>query len=170
MDRAKEANDEDTLETLSEIGPPVNGYYTGGRDGLVEQRKILGEYGGAAHDPEQLTSYMNEMIFADEYSLWDSVRYIRGIFFTLDAFMPVYNKVDLFKEVPEIRVPLYVLTGRYDYQTPFVLAEEYFDRLRAPLKKWIWFEDSAHMQIYEESQKYMDTMVRTVCKECEDIQ
>ncbi|MDH4263977.1 MAG: alpha/beta hydrolase [Spirochaetia bacterium] len=161
---SKDLKNESAQKQLEKIGPPVNGYYKNGKKGLITERKLLNQMGGSVFSKEIGPMYMLTMIFPKEYTLWDSFQYIRGINYSIDSFMPVYNHVDLFKEVPEIKIPIYILTGRHDLQTPFTLAEKYFEKLRSPEKRWIWFENSAHLQIFEESDKYIDLMVNTVRK------
>jgi len=164
VQRSKDLKNESIQNQLKNIGPPVNGYYKNGKEGLIAERKLLNQMGGSVFSKKMGTMFMLSMTFPAEYTLWDSFQYIRGINYSIDSFMPVYNQVDLFKEVPEIKIPIYVLTGRHDLQTPFALAEKYYEKLRAPEKKWIWFENSAHLQIFEEPEKYMDLLINTVRK------
>jgi pimeloyl-ACP methyl ester carboxylesterase len=63
-------------------------------------------------------------------------------------------KTDLFKAVPSQQIPVYILQGRFDYQTSYVIAKEYFDSLKAPVKKFFTFENSAHSPIFEEHEKF----------------
>jgi pimeloyl-ACP methyl ester carboxylesterase len=59
-----------------------------------------------------------------------------------------------------LQIPVYFFTGRYDYTDPFELTEQYFEKLQAPVKKIVWFEDSAHFPFLEESDKFSDEMVK----------
>ena len=73
---------------------------------------------------------------------------------------------NLFQEVPRIEIPVYLFLGRYDYNTPFELAERYCEELEAPQgKQIVWFEKSAHMIPYEEPEKYCDMLINKVRKE-----
>jgi proline iminopeptidase len=58
-------------------------------------------------------------------------------------------RIDLFK-YNKFKVPVYFLLGRYDYNTPSVLGEQYFNTIRAPKKKLFWFENSGHSPQWEE--------------------
>jgi pimeloyl-ACP methyl ester carboxylesterase len=51
-------------------------------------------------------------------------------------------------------VPVYFLEGRHDYEAPATLAESYFQRLRAPQKALVWFEDSAHFVNSEQADAF----------------
>lgn len=37
-----------------------------------------------------------------------------------------------------------ICAGRYDYITPSILVEKYYEKLEAQHKEFIWFENSAH--------------------------
>jgi len=43
---------------------------------------------------------------------------------------------------------------RFDFTTPTPCAEEYFRRLEAPRKEWVWFEESAHFVFFEEPKRF----------------
>jgi hypothetical protein len=38
--------------------------------------------------------------------------------------------------------------------------QEYFERLGAPKKSWIWFEDSAHYPPFEEPEAFVKVLVQ----------
>ncbi len=61
----------------------------------------------------------------------------------------------LFHQVPALDVPIFLIQGRHDKVAPGFLTRRYFDRLDAPKgKKLVWFESSAHMPHYEESERF----------------
>jgi pimeloyl-ACP methyl ester carboxylesterase len=60
-------------------------------------------------------------------------------------------------------VPVYFFAGRYDYNTPWELVQEYYDRLDAPKgKHLVWFENSAHSPNLEEPEKFVEETVKVV--------
>jgi pimeloyl-ACP methyl ester carboxylesterase len=60
---------------------------------------------------------------------------------------------DLTKQVPELRIPVYFFSGKYDYTVNSTLAKNYFEQLKAPVKGFYTFEQSAHSPIFEERDK-----------------
>jgi pimeloyl-ACP methyl ester carboxylesterase len=60
---------------------------------------------------------------------------------------------DLSKQVPELKIPVYFFSGRYDYTVNYTLAKDYFEKLKAPVKGFYMFEQSAHSPIFEEPDK-----------------
>jgi len=62
----------------------------------------------------------------------------------------------------EYQLPIVFLLGRHDWQTPSVIAEDFFDKLAAPYKELVWFEQSAHGVPSEEPDKFFNTLVERV--------
>jgi pimeloyl-ACP methyl ester carboxylesterase len=60
---------------------------------------------------------------------------------------------DLAARVPEVSVPVYFLHGVFDYTCSYPLAKAYLARLKAPLKGFYSFEQSAHCPMFEEPAK-----------------
>jgi len=59
-------------------------------------------------------------------------------------------------------VPLFIFQGEHDWQTPTTLVKPWFDRLEAPYKSYVAFEDSAHMIINEQPGKFLVELVTKV--------
>lgn len=57
-------------------------------------------------------------------------------------------------------IPVFFFAGRYDYETPGDLAEDYFEMLEAPAKSFIWFDNSAHNMQYDEPEKFSQEIIR----------
>jgi pimeloyl-ACP methyl ester carboxylesterase len=60
---------------------------------------------------------------------------------------------DLSKKLPELAIPVYFFEGIYDYTCSFTAAKSYFESLKAPLKGFYTFEQSAHSPMFEEPEK-----------------
>jgi putative lipase involved disintegration of autophagic bodies len=54
---------------------------------------------------------------------------------------------------PELDIPVYFFEGVYDYTCSYKVAKSYFEVLKAPLKGFYTFEQSAHSPVFEESAK-----------------
>jgi pimeloyl-ACP methyl ester carboxylesterase len=57
-------------------------------------------------------------------------------------------------EVDKLDVPVFFFLGRHDLNTPSQLAAAYLERLDAPLKGVVWFEQSAHFPFFEEPERF----------------
>jgi pimeloyl-ACP methyl ester carboxylesterase len=66
---------------------------------------------------------------------------------------PLWNTIlatDLAKQVPELKIPVYFFHGIYDYTVSYPLAKDYFEQLKAPVKGFYTFNQSAHSPMFEE--------------------
>ena len=154
MGQAEKAGDARSVGRLRAIGPPP--YLGKFRVKLMGQRKFLGKYGGEVHgNPNGGTLILlRGLLSAREYSWPDRINVVRGILVGIRVMWPQILDIDLITQVPELKVPVYFLEGRHDYEAPTELAERYFEALKAPHKTLIWFERSAHFVNTEEADAF----------------
>jgi len=69
---------------------------------------------------------------------------------------------DLAKTVPELNLPVYFFHGRYDYTCAYAVTKSYFEQLKAPIKGFYTFDQSAHSPIFEEPEKAQMIILRDV--------
>jgi proline iminopeptidase len=62
--------------------------------------------------------------------------------------------------VKKLAVPLLLLLGRNDRTVNSEVAAEWFNTVRAPGKRFVWFEDSGHMPMTEERGKFSLSLTR----------
>lgn len=89
-----------------------------------------------------------------DYTLMEKVNMWRGK--SRSGISVMWDKMistDLSKEVPELAIPVYFFEGIYDYTCSYTLAKEYFAVMKAPLKGFYTFEQSAHSPMFEEPEK-----------------
>jgi proline iminopeptidase len=58
--------------------------------------------------------------------------------------------------------PLFLFEGRHDYNANSEVAWEWFEKVQAPAKQFVWFENSGHMPMTEEPGKFLVSLVRFV--------
>lgn len=102
-------------------------------------------------------------IWSTEYSWPDVVRYLAGI----GSAMGFLNQndislIDMYKLVPELKMPYFILAGIQDVFTDLDLTRAYFDFVVAPYKKFYVFENSTHHPPYEEPEKFNSIMINEV--------
>ncbi len=89
-----------------------------------------------------------------EHTLAEKVRTWRGKAATgVSSLWREMLATDLSRRVPEVRVPVYFLHGVHDYTCTFAVARAYFEKLKAPLKGFYSFEESAHSPLFEEQDR-----------------
>lgn len=59
-------------------------------------------------------------------------------------------------------IPIFFFSGRHDYQVPVTLSDQWFNKIIAPNKSLIHFEESSHMIVNEEPGKFLVSLVKNV--------
>lgn len=88
-----------------------------------------------------------------EYTLGEKVNLWRGKIFSGKFTWNAQLSTDLTKEVQELKIPVYFLHGIHDYTVNYTLARDYFEQLKAPVKGFYTFNESAHSPMFEEPEK-----------------
>lgn len=95
------------------------------------------------------------MIFNPHYSLIDWIGFLSAdptvyINFLLSDEFSKFSLTDRTR----YEVPFYNINGDCDYQTNYLLAQEYFDRIDAPCKKLYIMEDTTHGLLESKSEEF----------------
>ena len=61
-----------------------------------------------------------------------------------------------------IDMPVFIVSGRFDHNTPSGLQQAWFDRIEVPTKAHHWLENSAHSPLFEESVAFSQFMIGEV--------
>lgn len=164
---AMENGNKQAINDLTEIGEPENGVYKCGNSGTKIQRKWLTYFGGAFYGEKGWGKLLTKIFTASEYNFIDIFHLFKSMNLPSRNEMSVneFLKSNLFETVKEIDVPVYFFLGRHDYQIPSIVAEKYFNYLKAKRKTLVWFEKSAHSACFEEAAKFNQLMVEKVLKE-----
>jgi pimeloyl-ACP methyl ester carboxylesterase len=158
LDKAMKENNKKAIKELESINSS-NEYLTiKGNDrwfrNLKTQRKWLVELGGEVYNQTGYSFFTKTLMTGHEYTLLDFVRFALGSNFSLKLMWPEVMKIDFFKQIPKLDVPVLFIAGRHDYNTPATLVKEYYSMVNAPKKDFIWFENSGHHPMYEESELF----------------
>jgi pimeloyl-ACP methyl ester carboxylesterase len=147
------------LEAIAAYGEdPLSGDWF--RNVQVERKWLKAVGGEVGHDPRFHNQILRDIFLAPEYSLADKMGFVRGAVATVKALWPEVLAVDLRKKAPRLEVPVAFFTGRYDFNTPRTLAEDYLESLVAPRKEMVYFENSAHSPCYEEPELFARELLR----------
>ncbi|MCP4762860.1 MAG: alpha/beta hydrolase [archaeon] len=162
LEEAKKRGDEKAIKKLENLNPP----YKENPMECTKQRTLLTKYdGGIMHNKPRLKPILKKAIKANEYSLRDYIRFFSGMLFSIKIMWSELIELNFFEEITEIKIPIYIISGRYDYQVPFELAKKLFDQIEAPLKKFVWFENSAHCPNFEEPDKFDELLISQILPE-----
>ena len=134
---ATAAGDTALLRRLEQIPPEIH------EDDLFR-------YGAELHRARSFWPLLSTGLRAPESGLGDILNVQRGA--QLVGAKMQYDVITgpLSQAVAHLEIPVFFFLGRHDYTTPAPLAEEYFGQLKAPLKRLVWFEESAHFPFFEE--------------------
>lgn len=158
--RAREENNAEALAELLPLTPP----YTEDPSELSVLRKWLYHYDGGLRGVT-VVELFGLMLRSPEYSILDTLALALGFDAVSSQMWPEMGKIDFTVQATKLEVPVYFFTGRYDYNTPFVLTERYFDLLDAPQKEIIWFEESAHFMNVSDPDRFQHMLINKVLPE-----
>jgi pimeloyl-ACP methyl ester carboxylesterase len=92
---------------------------------------------------------------AEKINLWRG-KFAAGVSSLWDDMM----RTDLATQVQALSLPCYLFHGIYDYTCSYAEAKAYFEILKAPLKGFYTFQQSAHSPIFEEPERML-SIIRT---------
>lgn len=155
-DELEKNEDRRNIEKLEKIGTPP---YT-----ISQYRNfasIMVKYGGNIDiSKEELVAIG---IQAPEYTFLEYLQWLDGAWRHAG---PLWDgsqdhDIDYREQIPSVDVPIYFFAGRNDYTTPLVLIEDYFEKIQAPKKELIVFENSSHTPFLGESEKFYNEVIKT---------
>jgi pimeloyl-ACP methyl ester carboxylesterase len=157
MQQATEHHNEKAIRELTAIAPyPGKGPL--GFNRLDAQRRWLSYYGGLAYGRTSFAFDANAEQLAPEYSDADLDAIDRGSKLTLEHVLEPLADVS-FADTTELRCPILLFLGRHDYEVSQVLSAQWFATIKAPSKRLVWFEDSAHMVMQEQPGRFLHHLI-----------
>jgi len=170
---AREAGDTGTVAALSAVPDtlPPKGDDEALMDFVASIQGHLSDYGGgwwALEDRKNATGteLTLDLLFSPDTTISELIGGLRGGGPSPVIFALLHDLHDLDRlDDPDYAVfetPIFIFQGEHDWQTPNTQVKQWFARIEAPYKEYIPFSDSAHIVIYEEPGKYLDSLVNRV--------
>ena len=156
LGRARLRGDVDTIARLTAMGPPP--WKTGPP---FTPRDLLMKYGGSFHADMGIGTLAFVTMRASEAN-WRDFAAILLIAKFNGLSMHEFASTSLDENHRRFAAPIFFLSGRYDHQVDAALAERYLERIDAPEKRFVWFEQSGHGPPFEEPDKFNRWVVRTI--------
>jgi pimeloyl-ACP methyl ester carboxylesterase len=91
--------------------------------------------------------------FSKQMTLGEKINLWRGKIFCASKLRNEVFATDLRAKVTKLDLPVYLLSGKYDYTVNHDLSKAYLAELQAPVKGFYTFENSAHSPFFEEPEK-----------------
>lgn len=165
---AKNANDTQTIESLSQLPTQWPG-----RENIDETLERIGtiqapltKYKGSLYASKTNNLYKSNMVLdiatSPDISIANGLAMLSLSDASRELMKDLHNK-DLRQEIGYgFEVPIFIFQGEHDWQTPTTLVKPWFEKITAPHKAYIPFNNSAHMVFTEEPGKYLIEMVTKV--------
>lgn len=155
---AKKAGNAQAVSQLEAIAP----YAAPGKpiplEDIVVERRWSDFFGGVmAYRTGQVDGMASRL--SPDYSDEDAPRVYEGNGYSQDFLFSPVLALDL-SGVTRLDCPLIVFAGRHDRTVNSEVAHEWFGRVRASQKHFVWFENSAHEVMSEEPGKLLVSLVR----------
>lgn len=161
MAQAQAAGNIEAIGELQSIAPYAAPDQPLSVEAILKQRKWLNYYGGAAWKRTGGEFEAAAIKLSPDYSDDDVRNAFRGQPAVTQAMLPAVLSTDL-SDVTRLQTPLILLLGRHDMNVSSAVAAEWFAKVRAPSKRLIWFERSAHHVTSEEPGKLLHSLVTYV--------
>ncbi|MHC1702505.1 MAG: alpha/beta hydrolase family protein [Tenuifilaceae bacterium] len=164
--QAKIRNDEKAINVLTNMTFPDSLASNAVWDEFIatERSYVMKFGGGATHKMTGILPLVKMIFLTKEYTIKEKFNYLKGSSFSIKYLWPEVINTNLFNEIDSMRIPVYILQGLYDYQTPSPVAKEFYNQLKAPVKEFFLFENSAHSPNMEEVEKF-NQIVRELARD-----
>ncbi len=113
------------------------------------ERKWAVYYGGLFAGHRDGDFYFRTARLSPDYSPADRKAWGEGSAYSVKIVEPLLAGVQ-YRDVRKLDCPVFMFEGRHDQLVPSAITAAWLDRLQAPRKATIWFENSAHMMMVEE--------------------
>jgi proline iminopeptidase len=115
-------------------------------DCFFKKYEMLTEYGGAIYKKESEAEIKTA---ESKYEDYKNYNWLNGFFYSASRLGNTIFETN-FTGITELKVPVYFFVGRHDRSLPAIVTEDFFNKLTAPKKEMVWFEESGHEPLEEE--------------------
>jgi proline iminopeptidase len=161
MDAAQRSGNAEAVHELQSIAPYFAPGHPSGLKDLYIQRKWVGYFGGVMAYRHGNDADSDLVKLSPDYTREELPHIYDG-----NRFSERFLLADLvdgdWSVTRTLRCPLFLFEGRHDYNANSEVAWEWFQKVQAPAKRFVWFENSGHMPMTEEPGKFLVSLVRFV--------
>jgi pimeloyl-ACP methyl ester carboxylesterase len=160
MDKAVAGNNKKLIRKINELkSKPIV------ETKMFQQRaKILTNLGGISAGTNYnglLLAAIKNILFSRFYGVGGLIKTMKGMEFCQNALLPELSKLNLFKTITKISVPVHFIQGSLDAIAPLTRGKAFYEQLEAVNKSFTVFKNSAHMPQYDESEKF-STLIKSI--------
>lgn len=162
LSSARENGDDEVIKKLESLDINNNRIFSQGDYLGMRMEYVLKYGGGFTRDIRSMTPFYQLFLFCKAYTVEEKLNLIKGMEFSGRLMAHYVINADLFEELPSQEIPVFIMAGKYDYQTTYNLAYEYYEALDAPLKAFYTFENSAHSPMFEEPELFASIIANDI--------
>jgi pimeloyl-ACP methyl ester carboxylesterase len=145
LGRARERGHSEAVAALEAMGPPPYA--------RPEDTRTLNRWTAALTDEPAAENRVVELFFAPRQSLGDIVSYF-GAYAASDEHFDL-GAQDLRKTDTRFELPIVIIQGAEDYDTPIELARDYFESLAAPRKQFVTLGRAGHTALLDDRANFL---------------
>ena len=161
IEEATRNQDSSVLKSLFEIGPPPYESNQKMVQAVDMTRYYLSLYQEGTL-PITKFQFIKSLLLYKGMTLGEKFQIISGkASYSFSFLWPQAVKINLFDDIREWSVPIYIIQGENDHQTATELVKLYFDSITAPSKRYYEFKESKHAAHWEQPRKYL-RILRTI--------
>jgi pimeloyl-ACP methyl ester carboxylesterase len=123
-------------------------------DRIGTQRKWLMYYGGLTYGRTDFSYDGDARLLSPGYTQRDLDLVDEGSLYSVTHLLGPLEAVD-YDSVTDFKCPIFLFEGKHDYAVSHALSAEWFSHVKAPSKKLVWFDNSAHMVMQEEPGRFL---------------
>ncbi len=135
-------------------------------DFIIPERDLVNKYGGGMKrkDADMMAVYKTYIFDTPEYTISDKLNIMKGATFSIEHLWDDVLQTNLSVAVDSLAIPVHIMQGVHDYQTPYAPAKAFFDQLKAPQKRFHRFDNSAHSPFVDEPAKFHSIVKEKILK------
>ncbi len=115
-------------------------------------------YGGLTYGRKDFSYHADAEDLSPDYDQAELDAIGKGSVYTLNHLLQPLLGVN-FDDTTDFHCPVILFVGQHDYTTSHELAEQWFERIKAPSKHLVLFADSAHMVMQEQPGRFLMHLV-----------
>jgi pimeloyl-ACP methyl ester carboxylesterase len=157
LDQARRRGNAKAVADLQRIGTPPYG-----NEQMFTERAWLEKFGGVNYGDMSLLRMIWIGVRVPESNWRDIWAVSHGGAIGTKLLEAQMLSTNLDQTYTSFQVPVFIGAGRTDHVTDADLTRQYFERIDAPQKSFLWFERSGHNPHLEEPEKFNNWMITEV--------
>ena len=157
-EQATAKGDQQMLQQLTQLENNDTSLCTTRLECFIKKYEMLSAYNGAVHSPVKAAEIAKADTLYEDYKKYD--------WFGAFMFSATQLENDMFSTdftpVTALQVPAYFFAGRHDQSLPGAVTADFVQRLNAPVKEMVWFEQSGHEVPEEEAEAFNKAIIARV--------